>query len=118
MTHEKPKNHCNLRIAFQTKFKSIKKTLVFLRSSIIYINSSAVAAMVPSVAKLTSIFKSRNANPQFLLLLGRELHLFCNHSYEILSAIWYQLCTLKNVKNTHVGMLLLVKLQARSLQLY
>ena len=29
----------------------------------------------------------------------------------MLYAIWYLLCTLKNVKNTHGGVLLLVKLQ-------
>ena len=33
-------------------------------------------------------------------------------------AIWYHLYILKKVKNTHVGVLLLVKLQAKSLQLY
>ena len=33
-------------------------------------------------------------------------------------AIWYHLYNLKNVKNTHGGMLLLVKLQAKILQLY
>ena len=30
---------------------------------------------------------------------------------ETLCAIWYHLCNLKNVKNTHGGVLLLVKLQ-------
>ena len=30
----------------------------------------------------------------------------------------YQLCNLKKLKNTHGGVLLLVKLQAKSLQLY
>ena len=33
-------------------------------------------------------------------------------------AIWYHLYNLKNVKNIHGGVLLLVKLQARRLQLY
>ena len=33
-------------------------------------------------------------------------------------AIYYHLHNLKNVKNTHGGLLLLVKLQAKSLQLY
>ena len=32
----------------------------------------------------------------------------------MLCMIWYQLYNLKNVKNTHGGMLLLVKLQAKS----
>ena len=32
--------------------------------------------------------------------------------YVMLCVIWYQLCNLKNVKNTHEGELLLVKLQA------
>ena len=33
-------------------------------------------------------------------------------------AIWYHLNNLENVKNTHGGVLHLVKLQAKSLQLY
>ena len=33
-------------------------------------------------------------------------------------AIWYRLYNLKNVKNTHGGVILLVKLQAKSLELY
>ena len=33
-------------------------------------------------------------------------------------AIWYHLCNSKNVKNTHGGVLILVKLQAWSPQLY
>ena len=32
--------------------------------------------------------------------------------YVMRCAIWYHLCNLKNVKNTHGGVLLLVKLQA------
>ena len=32
--------------------------------------------------------------------------------YEMRCAIWYHLCNLKNIKNTHGSMLLLVKLQA------
>ena len=32
--------------------------------------------------------------------------------YQMFCAIWYHLCNLKNVKNTHGGMSLLVKLQA------
>ena len=31
---------------------------------------------------------------------------------------WYHLCNLKNVKNTHGGVVYLVKLQGFSLQLY
>ena len=33
----------------------------------------------------------------------------------MLCAMWYHLCNLKNVKNTHGGVLLLVKLQAFSI---
>ena len=33
-------------------------------------------------------------------------------------AIWYHLYNLKNLKNTHEGVLLLVKLQAKNLQFY
>ena len=33
-------------------------------------------------------------------------------SYEMRCAIWYHLYNLKNVKNTHGGVLILVKLQA------
>ena len=36
----------------------------------------------------------------------------------IICAIWYHLYCLKNVKNTHGGVLLLLKLQTKSLQLY
>ena len=36
----------------------------------------------------------------------------------VLSMIWYHLYNLKNVKNTHGGVLLLAKLQGNSLQLY
>ena len=32
--------------------------------------------------------------------------------------IWYHLYNLKNVKNTHGGVLLLVELQAKSMQFY
>ena len=39
-------------------------------------------------------------------------------SYVKICAIWYHLYNLKSVKNTHGGVLLLVKLQAKSLQLY
>ena len=35
-----------------------------------------------------------------------------NQIFETLCAIWYRLCNLKNVKNTHGGMLLLAKLKA------
>ena len=38
--------------------------------------------------------------------------------YVIRCAIWYHLYNLKNAKNNHGGMLLSVKLQAKSLQLY
>ena len=37
-----------------------------------------------------------------------------NFSYETLCAIWYYLHNLKHVKNTHGGVLLLVKLQAEA----
>ena len=37
-------------------------------------------------------------------------------SYVVRCAIWYHLYNLKNVKNTHGGVLILVKLQASSLQ--
>ena len=35
----------------------------------------------------------------------------CHVSYVMLCAMWYHLCTFKNVRNTHGGVLLLVKLQ-------
>ena len=34
--------------------------------------------------------------------------------YQIICAIWYHLYNLKNIKNTHGGVLLLVKLQAEA----
>ena len=44
---------------------------------------------------------------------------FCTDGYVMLCAIWYHLYNLKSVKNTHGGVLLLVKLQVLfSLQLY
>ena len=36
-------------------------------------------------------------------------------TFVIRCAIWYYLCNLKNVKNTHGGVLILVKLQAQAL---
>ena len=39
-------------------------------------------------------------------------------SYVMFCAVWYYLYYLKNVKNTHWGVLLLVKLPVFSLQLY
>ena len=39
---------------------------------------------------------------------------FYRLSYVMLCAIWYHLYNLKNVKNTHGGVLLLVKLQAKA----
>ena len=41
-----------------------------------------------------------------------------NHTFVMLCAIWYNLYNLKNVKNAHGGVVLLVKLQAKTLQLY
>ena len=38
--------------------------------------------------------------------------------YEILCAIWYHLYNLKSVKNTHGGMILLVKLQTSSMVVF
>ena len=40
--------------------------------------------------------------------------LFLNKIYETLCAIWYHLYYLKNLKNTHGGVLLLVKLEAKA----
>ena len=39
-------------------------------------------------------------------------------TYVVRCAIWYHLYNLKNVKNTHRGVLLLVKLQASAFKLY
>ena len=52
------------------------------------------------------------------LLLFFNSHVLIANSDVMFCAIWYHLYNLKNVKNTHGGMLLLVKLQAKSLQLY
>ena len=38
--------------------------------------------------------------------------------YVMICANWYYLYNFKNVKNTHGGVLLLVKLQSKNLQLY
>ena len=39
-------------------------------------------------------------------------------TFELRCVIWKHLYNLKNVKKTHGGVLLLVKLQSKSLQLY
>ena len=49
----------------------------------------------------------------FWMLRGVCLRLWCICIYEMLCAIWYHLYNFKNVKNTHGGMLILVKLQAK-----
>ena len=46
------------------------------------------------------------------------LRLACIRKYVMHCAIWYHLYNFKNVKNTHGGVLLLVKLQVKSLQHY
>ena len=37
-----------------------------------------------------------------------------NSLFAMLCAFWYHLCNLKNVKNSHGGMLLIVKLEAEA----
>ena len=70
--------HCNLRIVFQTKCKLINfshSKIKFLYSYVLalFINLSAVAAMLPIMAKLSAILKSECVNTlEFLLLLERE----------------------------------------------
>ena len=39
-------------------------------------------------------------------------------SFVMRCTIWYHLCNLKNVKNTHGGVLLLVKLQTKRLKVF
>ena len=67
--------------------------------------------------ELNSLSNSRMQKFNTILNLTMEL---CNHTitYVMRCAIWHHLHNLKNVKHTHGGMLLLVKLQASSLQLY
>ena len=43
---------------------------------------------------------------------------FDSYIYLMRRATWYHLHNLKTVENTHGGVLFLVKLQAKSLQLY
>ena len=40
------------------------------------------------------------------------------HMSRVAYVVWYHFYNLKNVKNTHGGVLLLEKLQAKSLQIY
>ena len=49
------------------------------------------------------------------LKISNDLFRFCMHvdSHVLRCAIWYHFCNSKNVKNTHGGVLLLVKLQAK-----
>ena len=48
------------------------------------------------------------------LVLSEGCINICSLSCPTLCAIWYHLCDLKNVKNTHEGMVLLVKLQTEA----
>ena len=60
------------------------------------------------------IFKSRQKKFKGVLkikLCGKRL-------YVMRCAIWYHLYNLKNVKNTHGGVLILVKLQASSFRCF
>ena len=61
--------------------------------------------------ELNSLSNSRMQKFNTILNLTMEL---CNHTitYVMRCAIWHHLHNLKNVKHTHGGMLLLVKLQA------
>ena len=58
----------------------------------------------------------------FLLYILKSFSLFSLvfliREYLMSCAIWYHLYNLKSVKNTHGGVLLLVKLQGKSLQIY
>ena len=47
---------------------------------------------------------------------AQKVYLFLNpfNTYVVRCAIWYYLYNLKNVKNTHGGVLILVKLQAEA----
>ena len=65
-----------------------------------------------------SIFSQINVSPNFLCLI---VFIYLSILYYVMrSAIWYHSYNLKNVKNTHGGVLLLVKLQdaGLSLQIY
>ena len=49
-----------------------------------------------------------------IMTLKTNIKSFITSTYVVICAIWYHLFNLKNVKNTHGGMLLLVKLQAEA----
>ena len=46
-----------------------------------------------------------------MIFFKDDLQGFVKEPYVMFCAIWYHLCNLKNVKNTHGGVLVLVKLQ-------
>ena len=71
--------YCNFWIIFRVKYTSINfftikdKITVFLRSGIVYKFTCRVASMLPIMAKLSAILKSKSVNTlEFLLLLERE----------------------------------------------
>ena len=56
--------------------------------------------------------------PKRLLPTFFNSHVLITNSDAMFCAIWYRLYNLKNVKNTHGGVLLLIKIKPFSLQLY
>ena len=61
---------------------------------------------------------SRTSKTANLQMLGYFKASVSQRQYVMRCAIWYHLYNFKNVNNAHGGMLFLVKLQAKSLQLY
>ena len=89
---------CNFQIVFQTKCKLINFITFKNKISISYvlaliINLSAVAAMLPIMAKLSAILKSECVNTlEFLLLLEREWKgITILPSFILQSFIWFWL---------------------------
>ena len=67
--------------------------------------SKVVTSWWISAHEVDDIFK-------YILLILSHLVMKPGKEYETLCTIWYHFCNLKNLKNTHGGVLLLVKFQA------
>ena len=88
----------------------------FICSNMMKVDTNPNLLLVSRGAKTRSGI-NQQVNEINILSLAKVISLIEEDSV-MLYAIWYHLHNLKNVKNTHEGVLLLAKLQAFSLQLY
>ena len=128
----------NLLYIFRTSFPKntlkrllLKVTIAWKRSERQYVGNPRVTKMKFKNCKILLTFRHFSWFP-FILEIFQVLRFFWdtaelfyalsrhwNHlSFVMFCVIWYHLYNFKNLKSTHGGVLLLVKLQAKSLQLY